>query len=99
MTNEEFIRENRELFEAILSLKTIEDCGVFFEDLLTYNEAISLSQRVRAAKLLLAGKTYEQITEETNISSATLSRVSKCVRFGEGYKRILKPLTDESGKK
>ncbi len=90
MTNEEYIRENRELFEAILSLQTIEDCGFFFQDLLTYNEALSMSQRVKAAKLLLAGETYEQITAETSISSATLARVSKCVRFGEGYKRILK---------
>ncbi len=90
MTNEEYIRENRDLFEAILSLQTIEDCGLFFQDLLTYNEALSMSQRVRAAKLLLAGETYEQITAETNISSATLARVSKCVRFGEGYKRVLK---------
>lgn len=49
-----------------------------------------MSQRVRAAKLLLEGKTYEQIIAETNISSATLSRVSKCVHYGEGYKNVLK---------
>lgn len=89
MTDRKFIEDNRELFEAILSLETIEECGAFFTDLLTYNEAESMSQRIRAARLLLAGKTYEQIIAETNISSATLSRVSKCVRYGEGYRNIL----------
>ncbi|MBR7186135.1 MAG: TrpR-related protein YerC/YecD [Clostridia bacterium] len=83
------VENNRELFEAILSLETMEECAVFFEDLLTYNELESVSQRVRAAKLLLAGKTYEQIIAETNISSATLSRVSRCVRYGKGYKTLL----------
>lgn len=81
--------QHRELFEAILSLRTLEECRVFFEDLLTYTEMASLTQRVRAAKLLMQGKTYEQIIAETNISSATLSRVSKCVRYGTGYKTVL----------
>ena len=90
MSDREYIEKNRELFEAILRLNTLEECGAFFEDLLTYKEAESMSQRVHAAKLLLEGKTYEQIIAETNISSATLSRVSKCVRYGEGYKTILK---------
>ncbi len=89
MTDPKFIEDNRELFEAILSLESIDECGAFFSDLLTYNEAESMSQRIRAAKLLLAGKTYEQIIAETNISSATLSRVSKCVRHGDGYKTVL----------
>ncbi len=90
MSDKEYIEKNRMLFEAILSLNTLEECGAFFEDLVTYNEVESMSQRVRAAKLLLEGKTYEQIIAETSISSATLSRVSKCVRYGEGYKNILK---------
>lgn len=90
MSDKEYIEKNRELFEAILDLKNIEECGAFFEDLVTFNEVEAMSQRVRAAKLLLEGKTYEQIIAETNISSATLSRVSKCVRYGEGYKNVLK---------
>ncbi len=89
MTDSEFIERNRELFEAILSLESMEECGAFFEDLLTFNEAESMSQRIRAAKLLLEGKTYEHIIAETNISSATLSRVSKCVRYGTGYREVL----------
>ena len=90
MTNEEYVQQNRELFEAILSLNNLEECGAFFQDLLTYNEVDSMTQRVRAAKLLLEGKTYEQIIPEVNISSATLSRVSKCVHYGNGYKCVLK---------
>ncbi len=84
-----FAEEYRELFEAILSIEDLQTCGDFFEDLLTRNEAESMLQRVRAAKLLLAGKTYEQIIAETNISSATLSRVSKCVHYGRGYRAVL----------
>lgn len=89
MADKRFVERNRALFEAILTLESVEECGDFFEDLLTLNEAESLSQRLNAAKLLLEGKTYEQIIAETNISSATLSRVSKCVRYGEGYRKVL----------
>lgn len=93
MTDPNYIEENRELFDAILSLETLEECGAFFDDLLTYNEVESMRQRIHAAKLLLEGRTYEQIIAETNISSATLSRVSKCVRHGSGYKAILGKLS------
>ena len=48
-----------------------------------------MAQRIRAAKLLLEGKTYNQVIEETDISSATLSRVSRCVQYGRGYKKFL----------
>lgn len=77
------------LFEEILKLKTLEECYDFFDDLCTYKEVEAFSERVKAAKMLLDGKTYEEITKETNISSATLSRVSKCVKYGNGYKTIL----------
>lgn len=86
---QKFLEEHRELFEAVASIQSAEECALFFEDLLTYNEIASMTQRVRAAKLLLEGKTYEQIIAETGISSATLSRVSKCVRYGEGYRSVL----------
>lgn len=81
--------QQTELFKAVLSLETVEECADFFDDLLTYNELASMSQRLKAAKLLLEGKTYEQIIAETGVSSATLSRVSKCVRFGKGYRTVL----------
>jgi len=79
-----------DLFKAILKLETIDDCYKFFDDLCTIKEIDSMAQRIAAAKLLMEGKTYEQIIAETDISSATLSRVSKCVQYGKGYKKVLK---------
>ncbi len=78
-----------ELFDAILKLKSREDCELFFRDLCTYKELDSMVQRVVSAKLLKNGETYEQIIAKTDISSATLSRVSRCVKYGEGYKKFL----------
>ena len=79
-----------EFYNAVLKLKTIEDCQDFFDDLCTYKEIEQMTQRVVAAKLLMSGKTYEEIVGETDISSATLSRVSKCVKYGKGYTKVLK---------
>lgn len=78
-----------ELFELIASIENAEDCRLLFDDLCTINEIEQMAQRVRAAKLLIDGKTYNQVIEETDISSATLSRVSRCVRHGKGYSRFL----------
>ena len=78
-----------ELFELIASIENAEDCRLLFDDLCTVNEIEQMAQRVRAAKLLIDGKTYNQVIEETDISSATLSRVSRCVRHGKGYSRFL----------
>lgn len=78
------------LFEIILKLETIEDCRVFFDDLCTYKEVEKMAERVEAAELLIEGKTYNEVIKETDISSATLSRVSKCVQYGEGYQKFLK---------
>ena len=78
-----------QLFEVILSLKTVEDCKAFFQDLCTEKELDSMTQRIKAAKLLKKGETYEQIISKTDISSATLSRVSRSLKYGNGYKKIL----------
>ncbi|MBR2498881.1 MAG: TrpR-related protein YerC/YecD [Clostridia bacterium] len=78
-----------ELFSAILNLKTEQDCEIFFKDLCTIKELDSMAQRVKAAKLLIDGETYEKIISKTDISSATLSRISRCVKYGEGYKKFL----------
>ena len=78
------------LFKTILSLKDEKQCAAFFVDLCTFKEIEAMAQRLTAAKLLLAGETYERITSETDISSATLSRVSRCVKYGEGYSSVLK---------
>ncbi|CDR30148.1 Uncharacterized protein conserved in bacteria [Acholeplasma oculi] len=81
---------NDELFESILKLENLEDAYAFFEDLCTIKEIEAMAQRIKSAKLLLDGKTYEQIIEETGISSTTLSRISTCIRYGTGgYKKIL----------
>ena len=81
--------DHTELFNTILKLKTLEDCEIFFSDLCTYKELDAMSQRIRAAHLLAEGETYEKIISETDISSATLSRVSKCVKYGKGYKKFV----------
>ncbi|MCQ2087530.1 MAG: YerC/YecD family TrpR-related protein [Bacilli bacterium] len=79
-----------ELYEQILKLKDLDECALFFDDLCTLKELESMVARVKAAKMLLENKTFIEVIEKTNISSATLSRVSKCVRYGEGgYKTIL----------
>ena len=79
-----------ELYKIILKLKTVEECEMLFEDLCTKKEVEKMAERVYAAKLLLAGKTYNQVIAETDISSATLSRVSRCVQYGDGYSKLLK---------
>lgn len=78
------------LFETLLKLKSVEEYKNLFDDLCTHKELDSMAQRLNAAKLLLEGTTYEQIIKQTDISSATLSRVSKCVQYGKGYKSVLK---------
>lgn len=79
-----------ELYDLIIALKTKDDCKALFSDLCTFKEIEQMAQRLRAAKLLMDGATYNQVIEQTDISSATLSRVSQCVKYGEGYSKILK---------
>ena len=78
------------LYELILKLDSKEACAALFDDLCTRKEVENMAERAYAAKLLLEGKTYNQVIAETNISSATLSRVSRCVQYGEGYSKLLK---------
>lgn len=79
-----------ELFELLVSIDDPKDMEILFDDLCTKNEVEQMTQRLIAAKLLLQGKTYNQVIEETDISSATLSRVSNAVKYGKGYKQFLK---------
>ncbi len=85
-----FENDIKDLFSVILSLETQEDCADLFEDLCTIKELEQMSQRVKAAKLLIEGMTYNQVMEQCEISSATLSRVSRCVQYGKGYKKFVK---------
>lgn len=79
-----------EMYELIVSLKSVDDCRDLFGDMCTNKEIEQMAQRIKAARLLISGKTYNQVIEETDISSATLSRVSRCVQYGNGYSKLLK---------
>ncbi len=79
-----------QLYEIFISLESRKDCEMLFEDLFTDKEIEQFAQRIEAAKLLISGKTYGQVIEKTDISSATLSRVSRCVQYGKGYSKFLK---------
>ena len=78
------------LFELIAGITDPADCKALFQDLCTAKELENMAERVFAARLLLEGKTYNQIIEVADISSATLSRVSRCVQYGDGYSKLLK---------
>ena len=77
------------LFELIAQMQTAEDCRVLFEDLCTVKEIEKMAERLHAAALLSEGKTYNQVIAETDISSATLSRVSRSLQYGKGYSKFL----------
>lgn len=78
------------LYRLILSLDNMEDCRALFDDLCTRKEVEKMAERMYAAKLLMEGKTYNQVISQADISSATLSRVSRCVQYGKGYTKLLK---------
>ncbi|MGI8314612.1 YerC/YecD family TrpR-related protein [Halobacillus mangrovi] len=71
-----------QLFEAILSLQNVEECYEFFDDLATMNEVQSLAQRLEVARMLREGYTYHKIETETGASTATISRVKRCLNYG-----------------
>ena len=78
------------LFDAILTLKDKEECYIFFEDICTINELLSISQRYEVAKMLREGKTYLEIANATGASTATISRVNRSLNYGnDGYDMVL----------
>lgn len=84
------------LFEAILLLKTEDDCYRFFEDICTIAELKALSQRLEVAKMLDQDCTYTYIAEKTGASPATISRVKRCLNYGaDGYQLILERLREK----
>ncbi len=83
-----------QLFNAVLCLKTKEECYTFFEDLCTVNELLSLSQRFEVAAMLKSHKTYLEIAEKTGASTATISRVNRSLNYGnDGYNMIFERLS------
>ena len=84
------------LFKAILSLENIDECYKFFEDALTIKEILVVAQRLKAARMLKDGENYAVIGKETGMSTATISRVSKCLEYGSGgYDIVLERLEKE----
>ena len=78
------------LFQSILNLQSIDECYAYFEDLCTIKELNDMSQRLDAAILLEQGLSYQKITEQVAISTATIGRVSRCLNYGTGgYDAIL----------
>ena len=78
------------LFEAILTLRSVEECYAFFEDACTIKEIQDISQRLKAAKMLVSGAGYADVSRETGMSTATISRVSKCLEYGAGgYRTVI----------
>jgi len=84
------------LFDAILSLKSREECYTFFEDICTVNELLSLSQRFEVARMLRNHKTYLEIAEQTGASTATISRVNRSLNYGnDGYDMVFARMNDK----
>ncbi len=82
--------ETEAFYEAVLKLKTKEDCEAFFEDICTIREVMDMSQRLLVATMLSEGKPYQEISKATGASTATICRVNKCLMYGSGgYKNVL----------
>ena len=88
-------KETDDLIRAIVELHSVEECYTFFEDVCTIKEIIEIAQRLRVAKLLDSGLSYQAISKETGASTATISRVSKCLEYGNGgYRAAIKRLKE-----
>jgi TrpR-related protein YerC/YecD len=88
------------LFEAILRLRDTEECSRFFEDICTINELNEMAKRLRVAEMLCDGKSYVQISQETGVSTATISRVNRCLSYGSnGYALAMDRLKEDKEEK
>ncbi len=84
------------LYEAVLSLKTVDECEKFFDDICTITELASISQRLEVAILLKAKKTFNEIVAETGASTTTISRVNRCLQYGDGgYETVLERIENK----
>ena len=88
------------LFEIILHLKTKEDCYDLFEDMCTIREMKDMSQRLQVAIMLDQGMNYQEVSEKTGVSSATISRVNRCLNYGSGgYRKAIDYINGKDNKK
>ena len=79
----------KELYGVFTKIKSISDAEQFLKDLCSIKELKQMAGRLHAAKLLMQGKTYLEVTEITSVSSVTLSRISRCLKNGKGYNKVL----------
>ncbi len=89
----ERIDENsaKRFYQAVLALRTEEECRSFFEDVCTIKELQDLTQRLQVAFLLEEGQNYQEISKATSVSSATISRVNRCLNYGDGgYRTVIR---------
>lgn len=99
MAKRKITDEKNFLFECVLSLETVEECYDFFEDLCTTREVEEMSKRMRAARMLASNKVYTEVAQETGLSTATISRVNRCLKEGaEGYTRVLERAKERESK-
>ncbi|WP_240376049.1 YerC/YecD family TrpR-related protein [Bacillus piscicola] len=92
-------KELDQLFQAILSLRNVDECYEFFDDLCTINEIQSLAQRLEVARMLQEGYTYQKIETETGASTATISRVKRCLHYGnDSYQLVFTRLNEQEQK-
>ncbi|OAT80327.1 YerC/YecD family TrpR-related protein [Desulfotomaculum copahuensis] len=87
-----------DLFKGVLTLQTIDECYQFFEDVCTVAEIKSMAQRLEVARMLQENRTYGEIAHRTGASTATISRVKRCLNYGaDGYKLVLARLAGRTG--
>lgn len=97
--NNDFSHHAKEFYKAVLALKTEEECEAFFSDICTIQELEAFVQRLDVAKCLLEGKNYLDISKEIGVSTATISRVGKCIKYGDGgYKTVISRINEEENK-
>ncbi len=88
--------ENDDLFKAILSLTSVDECYEFFEDVCTINELLAMSQRLRVAMMLKEDRVYTDIAKETGASTATISRVNRSLQYGSGgYDKVIARISEK----
>ncbi len=89
-------QETDRLFQAVLALKSVEECYRFFEDACTIKEIREIAQRFQVACALDAGKNYQEVNKETGASTATICRVNKCLNYGDGgYRTVIDRMKEE----
>lgn len=89
------IQAVEKLYKAILTLKSNEECALFFEDICTIQELETFAQRLEVAANLAEGKSYQEVNRLTGASTATISRVGKCINYGPGgYKMVIDRLNE-----